>query len=220
MRIAMSDGTDRRVPAPSRWGPVMEHAEHAEHAEEIDRLIARHVGFAMGAAALPVPLADIATVAAVQVALAGELARRYGVEAERARLRAAALALAGATAARVGASALKALPGVGFWLGGAAQVSLAGAATYALGHALREHFEASGSLAGPDLGALRERYAAYVERGRALARELRDVRFDDELDERSEALERLARLLRAGVLTEREYRRLVEPPTGDPLATD
>ena len=90
-------------------------------------------------------------------------------------------------------------------------MSLAGAATYALGHALRDHFEASGSLSGPDLGSLQERYAAYVERARELVRELRGVRFDDEIDERVESLERLSRLRRAGVLTEAEYLRLVEP---------
>ena len=182
-----------------------------QRAAEIDQLISRHVGFAMGAAAVPLPLVDIAAVTAVQIALTEQLARRYRVAADPARLRAAALALAGATAARIGASAVKGLPGVGFWLGGAAQMSLAGAATYALGHALRDHFEASGSLSGPDLGSLQERYAAYVERARELVRELRGVRFDDEIDERVESLERLSRLRRAGVLTEAEYLRLVEP---------
>jgi uncharacterized protein (DUF697 family) len=181
---------------------------------DVDPLITRHVGLAMGAAALPLPLADIAAVTAVQIALAERLARTYGVRADRARLRAVALALVGATAARLGASAVKALPGVGFWLGGAAQVSLAGATTYALGQALREHFEERGSLTGHGVDSLRDRYAAHVERGRSLVRELRGVRFDDEVERRTESLERLMRLQRAGILTEDEVRRLVESEPG------
>jgi uncharacterized protein (DUF697 family) len=177
--------------------------------EEIDPLIARHVGLAMGAAALPVPLADIAAVTAVQIALAERLARSYGVRAERARLRAAALALAGATFARAGASALKGLPGIGSWLGGAAQVSLAGAATWALGQALREHFELHGSLGEADRASLEARYASHALRARKLVRELRDVRFEPELDESAESLARWSRLRRAGVLTEGEYQRLI-----------
>jgi uncharacterized protein (DUF697 family) len=178
--------------------------------DSVDPLIARHVGLAMGAAALPVPIADVAAVTAVQVAMAERLARYYGVGAERARLRAVALALAGATMARVGASALKGLPGIGSWLGAAAQVGLAGTATWALGQALREHFEERGGLAEADRASLEERYAAHVVRAHALMRELRGVRFDDEIDARVGSLERWSRLRRAGVLTEQEYRRLTD----------
>lgn len=179
--------------------------------DAVDPLIQRHVGLAMGAAALPLPVADVAAVTAVQLALAARLARVYGVREDGARLRAAVLALVGAAGARAGASALKGLPGIGTWLGGAAQVSLAGAATWALGQALREHFEQRGSLREADRPSLEVRYAAHVARARTLVRELRGVRFDDEVDERAEALARLARLRRAGVLTESEYRRLTDP---------
>ena len=184
-----------------------------------DRLITRHVGLAMGAAAIPIPLADLAAVTLVQIDLVERLARRYSVDADRTRVKAAVLALAGATAARLGASLVKSVPGGGWLLGGATHVALAGATTYALGSAYREHFETHGSLEGPDLDALRTRYEAYVERGRAIARDLREsVRFDDEasLDERAETLERLSRLRRAGVLTEDEFHTLV---AGVPPAT-
>jgi uncharacterized protein (DUF697 family) len=177
-----------------------------------DRLIAEHVGLAMGAAAIPIPLADLAAVTWVQVDLVERLADRYSVESDRGRARAAVMALAGATLARIGASAAKAVPGGGWLLGGATQAVLAGASTYAIGRVYREHFETRGSLEGPDAEALRARYERYVERGRELARELRGhVFFDDDTDERAEALERLSRLRRAGVLKEHEYRRLVEP---------
>lgn len=174
-----------------------------------ERLITRHVALAMGAAALPMPLVDVAAVTWVQVDLVERLARRYGLEADRTRARAAVLALAGAAAARLGGSLVKAVPGGGWLVGGATQLALAGASTYALGQVYREHFEADGSLEGPDFESLRERYDAYVDRGRELARALRDqVTFDDEIDPELEAEERLGRLWRAGILTEDEYRRL------------
>jgi uncharacterized protein (DUF697 family) len=177
-----------------------------------DRLIAQHVGFAMGAATIPVPLADLAAVTLVQIDLVERLADRYEVASDRGRTRAAVMALAGASLARLGASLVKALPGGGWLLGGATHAALAGASTYALGQVYREHFETRGSLEGPDADALRARYEQYVARGRELARELREkVSFDEEIDERGEALERLSRLRRAGVLTEEEYQRLVEP---------
>lgn len=176
-----------------------------------DRLIARHVGLAMGAASVPLPGVDVAAVTLVQIDLVRRLAERYRVDADRTRIRAAVMALTGASFARLSASAVKAIPGAGWWLGGATHATLAAATTWALGQVYREHFETRGALAGPDAEALRERYEACVARGREIARDLRaHVRFDDELDERIEALERLGRLRRAGVLTEAEYRRLAE----------
>jgi len=183
-----------------------------------DRLIAQHVGLAMGAAAVPLPLFDLAAVTLVQIDLVQKLADRYSVDASRTRARAAVLALAGAGVARLGASLVKVLPGGGWLLGASTHAALAGATTYAIGQVYREHFESRGSLEGPDADALRARYEAYVRRGRELARELRErVAFDDGVDEEMERLSRLSRLRRAGVLTEEEFRRLVEPLIdGDP----
>jgi uncharacterized protein (DUF697 family) len=187
-----------------------------------ERLITRHVALAMGAAALPMPIVDVAAVTWVQVDLVERLAQRYGVEGDRTRARAAVLALAGAAAARLGGSLVKAVPGGGWLVGGATQLALAGATTYALGQVYREHFEADGSLEAPDFETLRERYDAYVERGRELARTLRDqVTFDDEIDPELEAQERLGRLRRAGILTEDEFQRLTQalPESPDPPET-
>jgi uncharacterized protein (DUF697 family) len=176
-----------------------------------DRLIAEHVGMAMGAAAIPIPLADLAAVTLVQIDLVQKLAQRFEVEADRRRVREAVMALAGASFARLGASAVKSLPVAGWWLGGATHAALAGATTWALGRLYREQFESRGSLEASDPDALRARFDAHLERARSLARELREhVSFDDPVDERAEDLERLLRLRRAGILRDDEYRRLVE----------
>ncbi len=107
---------------------------------------------------------------------------------------------------------MKAVPGVGSWIGGATQSALAAASTWAIGQVYRDQFEATGRLEG-DAERLRTRFDVYLERARSVARDLREnVRFDgdEEADPRDEDLERLARLRRAGILREDEYERLVE----------
>jgi uncharacterized protein (DUF697 family) len=107
--------------------------------------ILKHVGAAMAAAATPLPLVDIAAVAVIQVALVRRLARRYGVEYDVARGRAALLAVAGASLARVGAS-VKSLPGGGWLLGSATQAALSEASTYALGETILRFFFHSATI--------------------------------------------------------------------------
>ena len=183
--------------------------------DQTEEIISRHVGYAMAAAAVPVPLADVAAVTLVQLDLVRQLADRYGVEVDWSSGRAAVLALAGAGLARVGASLIKVLPGAGWLVGAATQVALSGGATWALGQVYRQHFEARGTLDDLDVEVLRERYRAYVARGVEIARELGSrARGDDDdapVEEAVESLERLARLRRAGILTEEQYRRLAEP---------
>jgi uncharacterized protein (DUF697 family) len=172
-------------------------------------IILTHVGAAMAAAATPIPLVDVATVTAIQIALVRRLAARYEVEFDAVRVRSAVLALAGATLARLGASAAKLIPGGGTLVGAAAQVTLSGASTYALGEAYRGHFEARGTLADFDPDAMRDRYREAAERGREIVRALRRQRRDaarrNAASERSERRERLERLQRSGILTRSEY---------------
>lgn len=176
-------------------------------------LILKHVGAAMAAAATPVPWVDIAAVTAIQIALVRRLARRYGVEYDVVRGRAAVLAVAGASLARVGASAVKSIPGGGWLLGSATQAALSGASTYALGEVYRDHFERSGVQGEVDAGELRARYREALQRGRKVARTLRRAMRDaaPEPDERQATRARLERLRRTGVLTQEEFERLVEP---------
>ena len=47
---------------------------------DTDTIIRRHVGFAMIAGAIPVPLVDIAAVTAIQLDLMKELANQYNVD--------------------------------------------------------------------------------------------------------------------------------------------
>ena len=78
-----------------------------------DQIIEDHTVYAAGAGSIPVPLADVAAVAAIQIDLVRALARVYEVPFDVATGKAVVASLTGASAARLGASAVKALPGVG-----------------------------------------------------------------------------------------------------------
>ena len=185
-----------------------------------EAIITDHVFYSMGAALIPLPLADIAAVTLVQLDMVHELAIAYDVDYDRARGKALILSLTGAAAARVGASALKALPLVGTVLGAAAQVGLSGASTFAVGQVFMNHFEERGSLEDLQPEALRERYRHYVDRGKEIARALRDTAlpsFAPSVEEIADTLERLGKLRDAGVLEEDEFRRLkAEALGGEP----
>ncbi len=110
--------------------------------ERADELIREHVAGSVAAAAIPLPLVDLVAVTAVQLSLLRKLGRLYGANVGIGAQGALAVGLLGAALPRVAASALKVLPGIG-WIGGtAAQAALSGAATWALGNALRDQIGA------------------------------------------------------------------------------
>ncbi len=182
-------------------------------ATDVEAIIHNHVGYAMAAAAIPVPLADIAAVTLVQLDMVKSLSASYAVHYDESRANAILVSLAGASLARLGASVFKAIPIAGSLVGAAAQIALSGASTYATGQVFRGVFEDSNSLEGIDRQALRRRYAEYVEKGRRLAQSLRQEQPGtlQDSEEMSASLERLERLRRSGVITDEEFERLRTP---------
>ncbi len=177
-----------------------------------ENIITNHVGYAMAAAAIPVPLADIAAVTLVQLDMVKALSAEFEVDYDESRGNALLVSLAGASAARLGASVFKVIPVAGSLIGAAAQIVLSGASTYAVGQVFRGIYAGSGTLASVDTDSLRDRYEEYVAKGRRLAHSLRDsVTREESQDEISESLERLDRLRRAGVITDQEFERLSSP---------
>ena len=70
---------------------------------EAENIITNHVGYAMAAAAIPVPLADIAAVTLVQLDMVKALSAEFDVDYDQSSGNALLAALAGASAARLGA---------------------------------------------------------------------------------------------------------------------
>jgi uncharacterized protein (DUF697 family) len=172
-----------------------------------DRIIRDHTTYALAAGAIPIPLADVAAVAAVQLDLVRALANVYEVSFDPAAGKAVIAALAGASAARLGASVVKAVPGVGWIAGAVAQAGLAGASTYAVGHLFRGHFAREGTLGDVDLEAARPLFDELLRKGRDFVEGFRPSS-QKTVEDVTELLERLARLREQNVIGESEFQEL------------
>jgi uncharacterized protein (DUF697 family) len=175
----------------------------AARRERADAVIRKHVVWSSGAGLIPVPIADVAAVTAVQVSMLGELARLYGTEASESVLQNFVTALTGGMIARLGASAIKAIPGIGTFLGAASMSILSGAATYAVGQVAKGQLERNGSLANVDIAEAKREYRDAYESGKDYVSNLdKDPANDPDVISK---LERLGTLRAQGVLTEEEF---------------
>lgn len=113
---------------------------------QANTIIRSHVLWAMGGGLIPIPLVDFAAVTAIQLEMIQQLAQLYGVDYSRSSGKMFVSALTGTTLARLGASFIKAIPGVGTFIGGASMAITSGASTYAVGQVAIDHFSGGGSL--------------------------------------------------------------------------
>ncbi len=171
-----------------------------------DRIIKKHVLWSSGAGLIPIPLADIAAVTAVQVKMLGELSKVYEVGMSEEVLNNFVTALTGGMLARLGASAVKAIPGIGTFLGGASMSIMSGASTYAVGQVAKGQLETGGDLAKVDLNQAKTEYRKAYESGKEVVATMKP---DDAAEPAGgdviSQLERLGGLRARGVLSEAEF---------------
>lgn len=177
-----------------------------EKNEVLEKMIRRHVGFAMVAGAIPIPLVDIAAVTAIQLDLIKELAKHYEVDYNEERGKVLATTLIGTTVGnligRAGASAIKAIPGIGTLLGVASMAVFAGASTYALGKVFEHHFKEGGDLFNLDVDTWKEKFKDFFNRGKNVAEEMRKKPDREDI---VQTIEKLQQLKESGAITEKEY---------------
>lgn len=170
--------------------------------EKTEKIILSHVIYSMTAGAIPIPLADIAAVTAIQLDMIRQIAGEYGAEYDNDSGKSLVSALAGATLARLGASVVKAIPGIGTALGIGTQVILSGAATYALGKVFDAHFSSRGSIFDFNTDKMKEKYNEFLEKGKEVAGKLKKESKSEDIPA---TLEKLRKLKESGAITEEEY---------------
>ncbi len=155
---ALIDATDRVLPDGVR--AAFDAVQRVDLARRTTRALAAVRNLALtagGSGALPIPLADVAGVFAVQVRMVIAASLAMGVALEQSSLRPLAVAMIGALASTaagrfVASQVLKLAPGLGSIVGGAISGTVAAATTYALGHAyveyLRRFHAAEGRMPG------------------------------------------------------------------------
>lgn len=145
---------------------------------DAEAVIRNHMFLAMAGGAIPVPVLDLAAVTVVQLDMLKGLARVYDVpfDAKSARAFVTTLTstIAGKLAARAGASAVKIIPGVGTVVGGATQVVVTGASTYAVGNVFRRMFRNGEWVDGISVDSIKDEAKKYYDKGLELARSFKD----------------------------------------------
>lgn len=186
-----------------------------QHAETIIR---NHVVMSMGAGVIPIMIVDVIAVTALQVDMVRQLCKVYDIDFEETRGKALITSITASTLARAGARSLvKALPGIGWMIGGVTVSLFAGASTYGLGKAFQKHLAAGGTLFNLDLSALKQSYRDLFEKGKDIVKDWKkeegtgsstESRPETKPEEATDRMRELASWREQGILTEEEFQRL------------
>lgn len=159
--------------------------------EKANQIIRNHAWFATVPGFVPVFILDTIGITAVQLDMIRQLCQLYDRDYNAERGKSVAVALSSTLTGRLPGymlrRSLKAIPGVGWILGGITLSALASASTFATGAVFREHFRKGGSLEDLDADSFKKFYKEEFEKARKMAKDTaKDVKEDVE-----EALEDL-----------------------------
>lgn len=181
----------------------------SNRSQNADSVIKNHMIWSMGAGFIPVPIADLFAVSAIQLDMIRQLCKIYEVDFKQTQGKAFITALTGSGLARLGARAVKFIPGVGSILGGITMAGLSGASTYALGEVFKKHFETGGTFLDFDTDRLKKYYNEKFEKGKQVAEEIKKNHSQKEEAEKSNAiieqLSNLSKLKADGIINEQEF---------------
>lgn len=187
----------------------MTEYEKSNREDSANTIIKNHMIWSMGAGFIPIPIADLFAVGAVQLDMIRQLSKVYGIDFKQTEGKAIISALTSSGIARLGARAVKFIPGVGSILGGITMSALSGASTFALGEVFKKHFETGGTFLDFDPERLKKYYNEKFEKGKEVAEELSKQKEDtdnsDKTDNLMDKLKELAEMKNAGILTEDEF---------------
>ena len=130
----------------------------------------------MGASfVIPIPVADVFAVSALQLDMIRQLSRVYDIDFAETQGKAIITSLTSSTLARAGArSLIKLVPGLGTVIGGVTVSIFNGASTYALGEVFKRHFESGGTILDFDTERLKKVYKEKFEKGKKVVEEWRN----------------------------------------------
>jgi uncharacterized protein (DUF697 family) len=132
------------------------------------QLANRYVLYSAAAGLVPVPVFDLAAIAAVQVRMVGQLAKYYGLPGSTDRGKALVSALiGGAVPTTLGygmvGSLVRRVPVVGPIVGLVTVPAFASASTYAVARVFIQHFESGGTFLDFDPEKVREYYQSELQ---------------------------------------------------------
>ncbi len=163
--------------------------------QSADMIIRNHVMWSMGAGFIPVPIADLFAVTAVQLDMVRQMCKLYDIDFKETEGKAVITTLTGSSLARLGSRAIvKLIPGVGSIVGGLSLAILSGASTFALGEVFKKHFETGGTFLDFDPGRLKKYYQEKFEKGKKVARDLQKEQDKERTSVEDEVIEQEVKL--------------------------
>lgn len=146
-----------------------------DRSKHADSVIRNHMIWSMGMSiVVPLPIADILAVSAVQLDMIRQLCKVYDKDFSETQGKAIVTSLGTSTLARTGArSLIKLIPVVGTIVGGVAVSVLNGASTYAIGEVFKKHFESGGTILDFDTERLKKLYKEKFEKGKKVAEQVK-----------------------------------------------
>ncbi len=190
----------------------MEEIKKTNRRDEADSIIKNHMIWSMGAGFIPIPIADLFAVSAIQLDMIRQLSKLYEVDFKQTEGKAIITSLTTSGIARLGARAVKFIPGVGSILGGITLAVLSGASSYALGEVFTKHFETGGTFLDFDPGRLKKYYNEKFEKGKEVAKEIQKQQQVKEKTGNAsnlvDKLKELADMKLAGLISEEEFEKL------------
>ncbi len=149
--------------------------QSSDRDKHADTIIRNHVIWSMGAGLIPVLIADIFAVSALQLDMIRQLCRTYEVNFQETQGKAIVTSLTSTTLARLTAgSVIKLIPGIGSVVGGVTVSMFAGASTYALGEVFKMHFSKGGTILDFDPDRLRKYYKEKFEKGKTVVKNMKE----------------------------------------------
>jgi uncharacterized protein (DUF697 family) len=145
---------------------------------QAEAIINKYVPWSMGAGFVPVPLLDVVALTGIQLKMLSEISALYGVQFSENRGKSIVVSLLGGLGSKglatgVFGSLIKAIPGVGMWLGAATLPVIGGAITFAVGKIFVQHFESGGTFLNFNSMQARKAFAEKFEEGKKEAVALR-----------------------------------------------
>ena len=137
-----------------------------------DKVVQNSVLWTIGAGFIPIPIADMVAVTAIQIDMIKKICEIYEVNYSDANLKSWISTLSGSVISRFGADAIKFIPGIGSVIGGISVAVLSGASTYAVGQVFIEHFENGGNLTNFEVDKFVDFYKKQFEKGKSFVEDL------------------------------------------------
>lgn len=158
--IAHSSGVKMTEVSSIESAPSSEKPTDADRARAASKIIFDAVPWSAAAGIVPVPILDLAALAAVQTRMLMDLSELYGQPFGKEAARSMVSVLLGTLVPGMAAgglvgSMMKTAPVIGSFIGAAAMATFGGAATYAAGKVFVRHFERGGTIHNLNMDTLK-----------------------------------------------------------------